>query len=161
MIKKIIFFLIIIPIIGYSQNFKLITPDVQGLKEELVLNNSKEIMYTYLLQEYKKIGQKKKIKKYEYNQSEICAFEQEFYGGITYTIDQCPEESGINYSITFPKTDRKKLMEWVEIMDSNDLSEVENSWNTNKYRPSDEGVGCYYSIKETDINSIVEVWCGC
>lgn len=161
MFKKFLIILIVLPALGFSQTFTLKSPDVYALKKELDRDNSKEIIYTYLFQEYKKIGKKKNIKKYEYNQDEICAFEQEFYGGITYTIDQCPEEGGMNYNIKFPKTDRKTLIDWVELMDNNDLSDVENSWNKNNYRPTDEGVGCYYTIKETETNSIVEVWCGC
>ncbi|MDT0552046.1 hypothetical protein [Urechidicola vernalis] len=161
--SRFLIVLVIFPIIGFSQSFELKKPNISKLKDALEQNNSTEIIYAYLLQEYENIGEKKNVKMFEYNKNQICAFEKEFLGGISYTIDECAEEGGITYNITFPRIDKKELMNWVEIMDSNDLSEIENSWNSDGtiYRPNDEGVGCYYTIKETETKSTVEVWCGC
>ena len=163
MLKNILLILFLVPVFGFGQSFNLKTPNVPALKKQLELDSSKEIIFLYLEEEYIKLGNKNNIKKYEYNQKEICAFEQKFNFDINYTIDQCAEEGGMNYSISFPKVNRTSLMNWIQIMDKNNLSEVENSWNTAKtiYRPSDEGVGCYYTIKETETNSVVEIWCGC
>ncbi|OIQ40594.1 MAG: hypothetical protein BM563_02650 [Bacteroidetes bacterium MedPE-SWsnd-G1] len=163
MLKRIVIIFLLFPILGFSQSFELKKPNISKLKGVLEQNNSTEIIYAYLLQEYDYNGEKKNVKMFEYNKNQICAFEQEFSGGISYNIDECVEEGGITYNITFPRIDKNELMNWVEIMDSNDLSEIENSWNSDGtiYRPSDEGVGCYYTIKETETKSAVEVWCGC
>lgn len=163
MTTRVLLTLLIFPIVGFSQAFELKKTNIVELRKDMEQNNSTEIIYSYLLQEYKKVGEKKNIKMFDSNKTKICAFEQEFLGGITYSINECSEEGGMTFKITFPTVGKKTVMNWIEIMDSNDLSEIDNSWNENGtiYRPTDEGVGCYYTIINDDKSTVVEIWCGC
>ena len=161
-LKFIILF--ILPILGFGQDFALNEPKVAELKAELKKNNySEDVVYVYLQRNYKQSSDKSNVKKYEYPDYSICAFEQNFENGITYSVEQCREAGGISTTLILPKTKKSSVIKWVEQIFQSSPMDIEHIWNKEKtkYGPTDNGVGCYYEIKETENNTKIDMYCGC
>ena len=58
---------------------------------------------------------------------------------------------GITTKLTLPKTDKKSLIQWVELIFKSSPMDIEHGWNSEKtkFGPTDDGAGCYFKIKET------------
>lgn len=162
--KFILIILLAIPALSFSQAFKLIAPDARNLNEELKrLDYSGDIIYLYLIHNYDSVSGKSKVVRYDYPDYSICAFDQEFSGGIHYSMEQCMEAGGVTVSLTLPKSDRKSVIKWIELIFESAPLDIEHGWNKEKtkFQPLDNGVGCYFEIKETKNNTIIENYCGC
>ncbi|MAN58345.1 MAG: hypothetical protein CMC08_00740 [Flavobacteriaceae bacterium] len=152
------------PILIFGQNFKIEKPNVDELKAEMKRTNfADDVIYVFMNRNYDSIAKKREIINYDYPDYSICSFNQDFENGINYSIEQCKEAGGISISLVLPKTDRKSLTEWIELIFQSSPMDIEHSWNSDKskFEPTDKGVGCYYEIKETESNTIVENYCGC
>ena len=152
------------PILIFSQDFKIAKPNVDELKLEMKRTRyTKDVVYLYLNRNYDSIAKKREVIHYDYPDYSICSFNQDFENGINYSVEQCKEAGGISISIVLPKTDRQSLIQWIELIFQSSPMDIEHSWNSDKskFRPTDDGVGCYYEIKETDANTLVKNYCGC
>tara|TARA_R110000751_G_scaffold94893_1_gene185294 strand:+ start:15522 stop:16016 length:495 start_codon:yes stop_codon:yes gene_type:complete len=152
------------PIIIFSQNFKIAKPNATELNAEMKRTNfAEDVIYMYLNRNYDSIAKKREVIYYNYPDYSICSFNQNFENGINYSIEQCKEAGGISISLVLPKTDRESLNQWIELIFKSSPMDIEHSWNSDKskFEPTDKGVGCYYEIKETESNTIVENYCGC
>ena len=120
-----------------------------------------EFGYIYLNTNYNSISDKDSVIYITDYDSIYCSFVQKFEYGIIYRVKQlnCTEPKGKKVWIEFPKTDKKYLINFIEQLES--LNFNWNKWNSDytKYQP--KGVGCYYSIKQTNSKSIIYFFCGC
>ena len=126
-------------------------------------NFAQDVIYMYLIRNYDSIAKKREIIYYDYSDYNICSFNQDFENEINYSIEQCREAGGTSISLVLPKTDRQSLTEWIELIFQSSPMDIEHSWNSYKtiFRPTDQGVGCYFEIKETESNTLLENYCGC
>ena len=162
--RLLIFGLLISPIFSIAQNFELIKPNVEELNVELKKTNfTQDVTYLYLNRNYKAESEKLDIKKYDYPDYNICAFKQKFEHGIVYSEEQCREAGGITTKLTLPKTDKKSIVQWVELIFKSSPMDIEHGWNSEKtkFGPTDDGAGCYFEIKETENNTEIDMYCGC
>lgn len=162
--RFILIFLIAFPILSFSQAFRLLEPNTQKLNEELrKLNYSEDVIYLYLIHNYDSISRKLNVFRYDFPDYSVCAFDQEFANGIHYSIEQCKEAGGVAVSLVLPKADRKSVIKWVELIFESAPIDIEHGWNEDmtKFQPLDNGVGCYFEIKETANKTIIENYCGC
>ena len=162
--RLLIFGLLISPLFSIAQKFELIKPNVEELNAELKKTNfTQDVTYLYLNRNYKAESEKMDIKKYDYPDYNICAFTQKFEHGIVYSEEQCREAGGITTKLTLPKTDKKSIIQWVELIFKSSPMDIEHGWNSekNKFEPTDNGAGCYFEIKETENNTEIEMYCGC
>ena len=156
--------LFLIPILTFSQNFKIAEPNVDELKAEIKRTNySEDVIYIFLTRNYDSIANKRERIYYDYPDYSICSFNQDFENGINYSIEQCREAGGVSISLVLPKTGRQSLVKWIEGIFKSSPMDIEHGWNSDKskYGPTDNGAGCYFEIKETDKNTIIENYCGC
>ncbi len=156
--------LLLLPILIFSQNFKIAEPNVAELKAEMQRTKyAEDVIYLYLNQNFDSIAKKREVIYYNYPEYSICSFNQGFENGINYSIEQCKEAGGISVSLTLPKTDRQSLIKWIEGIFKSSPMDIEHGWNSDKskFGPTDDGAGCYFEIKETDKNTMVENYCGC
>ena len=161
---KIIILFLTLPILNFGQDFQLKEPNVAELKAELNKNNNADdVVYVYLQRNYNQSSKKRNVKKYEYPDYSICAFEQSFENGITYSVEQCREAGGISTTLILPKSKKSNVIKWVEQIFKSSPMDIEHGWNKEKtkYGPTDNGVGCYYKIKETENNTKIDMYCGC
>lgn len=153
------------PILIFGQNFKIKKPNIDELKAELQHNNfSDDAIYMFLKKQYDSIAEKKNVSHRRiFEETEICSFEQDFENGISYSMYNCSESGGMSISLMLPKTDRNSIIQWVELIYKSSPMDIEHGWNSEKtkFEPTYKGVGCYYEIKETESNTIVENYCGC
>tara|TARA_B100001063_G_C16548674_1_gene444954 strand:+ start:50 stop:547 length:498 start_codon:yes stop_codon:yes gene_type:complete len=155
---------LILPIFGSAQDFELKKPNVEELNAELKKTNyTQDVTYLYLNRNYKSESEKLEVKKYDYPDYSICAFKQKFENGIVYSEEQCREAGGITTKLTLPKTDKKSLIQWVELIFKSSPMDIEHGWNSEKtkFGPTDDGAGCYFKIKETENNTEIDMYCGC
>ena len=162
--RFVIILFLILPIFGVAQNFELKKPNVTELNTELKKTNyTQDVTYLYLNRNYKAESEKLEIKKYNYPDYSICAFIQKFENRIVYSEEQCREAGGITTKLTLPKTDKKSLIQWVELIFKSSQMDIEHGWNSDKtkFGPIDNGAGCYFEIIETKNNTEIEMYCGC
>ncbi|MGO3706907.1 MAG: hypothetical protein ACTJGD_03070 [Mesonia hippocampi] len=155
---------LILPIFGSAQDFELKKPNVEELNAELKKNNySQDVIYLYLNRNYKAKSEKLEVKKYSYFDYNICAFKQKFESGIVYSEEQCREAGGITTKLILPKTEKRSLIQWVELIFKSSPMNIEHGWNSDKtkFGPTDDGAGCYFEIKQTEKNTEIEMYCGC
>ena len=155
---------LIIPLLCIAQNFELNKPNVEELNAELKKTNySQDVTYLYLNRNYKTESEKLEVKKNEYPDYSICAFKQKFEHGIVYSEEQCREAGGITTKLTLPKTDKESIIQWVELIFKSSPMDIEHGWNPEKtkFEPTDNGVGCYFEIKENKKNTEIDMYCGC
>ncbi|GAA0744666.1 hypothetical protein GCM10009431_19020 [Gaetbulibacter jejuensis] len=162
--RYVIILLLIFPIFGIAQTFKLKKPNVTELNAELKKTNyTQDVTYLYLNRNYKAESEKLEVKKYNYPDFSICAFKQKFEHGIVYSEEQCREAEGITTKLILPKTEKQSLIQWVELIFKSSPMDIEHGWNLDKtkFGPTDNGAGCYFEIKETEKNTQIEMYCGC
>lgn len=155
---------LILPIFCNAQDFELKKPNVEELNAELKKNNySQDVIYLYLNRNYKAKSEKLEVKKYSYSDYNICAFKQKFESGIVYSEEQCREAGGIITKLILPKTEKRSLIQWVELIFKSSPMNIEHGWNSDKtkFGPTDDGAGCYFEIKQTEKNTEIEMYCGC
>jgi hypothetical protein len=155
---------LIIPFFGITQNFELKKPNVTELSEGLKnIKYSQDVTYLYLQRNYKVISEKLEVIKYDYSDNHICSFKQKFEHGIVYSEEQCREASGITTNLTLPKTNKESLTQWIELIFKSSPMDIEHGWNSEKtkFGPTDDGVGCYFEINETENSTEIDMYCGC
>ncbi len=154
----------IFPFFGLAQNFELKKPKVKELNSELKKTNySQNVTYLYLNRNYKTESQKFEVKKYDYPDYSVCSFKQKFENGIVYSEEQCREAGGITSKLILPKTAKGSLIQWVELIFESSPMDIKHGWNSDKtkFGPMDNGVGCYFEIKEIGKNTEIHMYCGC
>jgi hypothetical protein len=147
-----------------QQSFKLKQPNVKNLRLAVEKNEavSTKLLQLYLDNNYKTTSKKLNIKLDPDFDNKECGYTKKYEFGIVFTTFSCGEASPVIKSIKFPKTNLSELKKWVENIYKVDLTDVPNKWKDKyKYIPKDDGVGCYYTIKQTKTNSTIEIWCGC
>ncbi|WBU87978.1 hypothetical protein [Cellulophaga omnivescoria] len=162
--RFVLILFLIIPLFGIGQNFELKKPNVAELNAELKKKNySQDVTYLYLNRNYKTESKKLDVTKYDYPDYSICAFTQKFEHGIVYSEEQCREAGGITTKLTLPKTDKKSIIQWVELIFKSSSMDLEHGWNSEKtkFGPTDDGAGCYFEVRETENNTEIEMYCGC
>lgn len=167
-LKISILFIFFISINSFCQNkFVLTQPNVKALtsfaeKKEI----DTDIILLYLENNYASNSEKYNIEKDPDFNNQECGFTKKFKYSIIFTTNKCGEASPILQKITFPKIATKALKNWVQQIYKSGLSEgvtSDNIWyeNSLEFGPKEKEAGCYYKIKQTTTNSIIEVWCGC
>jgi|SRR5690606_9111755 len=162
--KLSVLLILIFPILTFGQSFKLPEPNVKELKDKMVKSDyTKEVVYLYLIQNFDTISKKREIINYDYPDYSICSFNQNFENDINYSLEKCKEAGGLSVLLMLPKTDRQSLIKWIELIYKSAPMDIEHTWNSSKtkFGPTDEGVGCYFEIKETERNTLIENYCGC
>ncbi|MCH4552708.1 hypothetical protein [Aestuariibaculum lutulentum] len=160
-------FLAVLMLIGvstYSQNFDLPEPNKKLLRTAYQDDKeSKDIIYHYLIQNYRPTSERTNVQKVDYGEFPICAFEQTFEYGIKFTTENCREAGGISMSLELPKISEKEVKVWIEKIYDADLTEIENEWyeNKNTYGPIGGGAGCHYELKYNINKWIIDIYCGC
>jgi len=154
-------------LIGFSsfgQSFKLKDPSIEQLRT-LYLNdkNENDIVYLYLIQNYKPTSKKQNIRRSNYNHTKVCSFDQNFENGIHYSTDACTESGGINIVLELPKISKENIKSWVEKIYKADPTEIKNEWykDQNTYGPIGGESGCYYKMSLEKEKWIIEIYCGC
>lgn len=163
--KKILILILIVPFFSFGQEFEFKYINTDQLRKEIHLSD-KEVdpIYIYLKNNYQSTSEKKNVQMYDYPDYSICSFQQEFNHLIKYSVKSCQEAGGITTIIEIPKNIKKsKLINWIEKIYDLNLTDVTNSWNSNKtvYGPGDGEAGCYYEIKESQNTYLIENYCGC
>ena len=147
-----------------QESFVLKTPNSEKLKQKFEKSNYQmNIIVSYLEANYKAVSGKVDVKNDEEMGGVECGFTMKFEFGITYTYHNCGEAAPMKEYIVFPKTELAKLKKWIEQIDKANPSNMESVWypSKNEYGPKDEEAGCYYKIKQTKTQSIVDIFCGC
>jgi len=150
-----------------QKKFILTPPNVKALTSIVEKNEvDTDIIFLYLESNYASNSKKYNIEKDPDFNNQECGFTKKFKSNIIFTTNKCGEASPILQKIIFPKTTTKMLKNWIQQIYKIGLSEgieSDNKWykNTIEFGPKDKEAGCYYKIKQTTTNSIVEVWCGC
>jgi len=150
-----------------QKKFVLAPPNVKALtsfteKDKIDI----DIILLYLENNYATNSKKYNIEKDADFNNQECGFTKKFKYNIIFTTSKCGEASPILQKINFPKTTTKTLKNWVHQIYKFGLPEgvaPNNKWYENglEFGPKNKEAGCYYKIKQTSSNSIVEVWCGC
>jgi hypothetical protein len=164
--KNIVLLLMLLPFtnIILGQNFDLFVPNTLKLKKQISKGENTKVIKTYLKNNYNEISKKYDLKYFEWENSKICSYKQNFENGIKYSIFQCKESGGVTIELEFPKIERKKLMKWIEKIYEVDKMETEqNIWkeNNSKFEPKEVVPGCYYKIEEIENTTFVNLFCGC
>ncbi|MDC8006145.1 SH3 domain-containing protein [Aureisphaera galaxeae] len=145
--------------------FTLDDPDIEKLKKQIAISDQNtEVIYNYLINNYKPLGEKSELEYYEWDNKMLCSFSQEFEPGIKYSIFECKEAGGTTVELKLPRINRKKLMKWVEqIYEVGKMDIDQNVWkeNNTKFEPKKTNPGCYFKIEEKGQATLVELYCGC
>mgnify|MGYP006436111327 FL=1 len=147
----------------FGQDFIPVEPNVMKLKEQISSGENTEVIFNYLINNYKMTSEKSDLVYYEWDKSKICAFTQEFENGIKYSVFECKEAGGISVDLELPKIKRTELMKWIEkIYEVEKLDIDQNVWkeNNSKFEPKEVNPGCYFEIKEMNNKTLVELYCG-
>ena len=163
--NTLIILLVFVSCYGYGQSFELILPNPIELKQELRSRQDYigDVIYLYLLQNYKPISDQVDKRNYDFPDYSICAFTQKFESNIIYTTEHCKEGGGTSSTLVLPKTNRKNLENWIEHIFKSGGMGIPHDWNDDrtKFKPVDSGAGCYYEIVEEGNQTKVESYCGC
>jgi hypothetical protein len=158
------FIFLIFTSLTFGQDFIPIEPNVIKLQEQISSGENTEVIYNYLINNYKMTSEKSDLEYYEWDKSEICAFTQEFENGIKYSVFECKEAGGISVDLELPKIKRTELMKWIEKIYEVDKMEIDqNVWkeDNSKFEPKEVNPGCYFEIKEKNSTTLVKLYCGC
>jgi len=159
-----ILFLLLFTTVGLTQeltlpkvNFKLIQKEYENS------GYSEELIYLYLSNTFDSLDIKRDTVFYNYPDYSICSFSQDFEYGIRYNIEQCKEAGGVSVVVVLPQSEQSSIIDLIETLYKVDRTEIENEWNKekSKYRPRDEGVGCYYEIIDQENSTVIKNYCGC
>ena len=164
--KNLVFILVfsLISSFVFGQGFKLTEPNISKLKKQILTSENNEVIFNYLINNYKEVSEKSDVEYYEWNKSKLCAFTQEFENGIKYSVFECKEAGGITIELELPKIKRTELMKWIENIYEVDKMDIDkNVWkeDNSKFEPIEVNPGCYYKIKEREKTTIVDLYCGC
>lgn len=143
--------------VSFGQHFKPHLPDTDHLKAlEKATTVTESLSYLYLCAYYTAISGKKALQYYAWEPDAICAFQQSFENGITYTVRNCLEEGGGNEQLTFPLMDISTVRSFIERL-------FYDEWNTwvSEFAYEPKEAGCYYTIKQTENQTIIDIYCGC
>ena len=155
---------LLVPILTFSQYFKIAEPYVDEFKAEIKrANYSQDIIDLSLTRNYDSISKKQKRIYYDYPDYSTCSFYQDFKNGINYSIEQQREAGVASISLVIPKTDRLNLINWIEGIFKSSPMDIEHNQNSDKskYGLIDNGADCHFEIKETDKNTIMKNYCRC
>lgn len=157
--KPLTAFLILCSLIqvSFGQHFKPHLPDTNRLKAlEKEQAYTASLGYLYLSEYYQANSERDSIHYYEWGTDAICAFQQSFENGITYKIWDCQEEGGGNEQLIFPLMDSSTVQTFIELL-------FYDEWNTwvSEFAYEPEGAGCYYTIQQTEDQTIIDIYCGC
>lgn len=161
-----VFSLFSICVVGQDK-FELKAPNLKHLKEINAKNEMGiDVIHLYFENNYSNGSKKYAIQKDPDFDNTECGFTQKYQFGIEFVTNNCGEASPLTQTITLPKMNLKSLKKWVEqIYTASLIEDMEpvNKWHKskNEFTPGDEEAGCYYTIKQTTTNSVIEVWCGC
>ena len=148
----------------FGQDFKLTEPNISKLKKQILTSQNNEVIFNYLINNYKEVSKKSDLEYYEWNKSILCAFTQEFENGIKYSVFECKEAGGITIELELPKIKRTELMKWIENIYEVDKMDIDqNVWkeDNSKFEPKEVNPGCYYKIEEKEKTTLIELYCGC
>ena len=147
-----------------QESFILKTPNIQKLKQGFKKSEYQmNVILSYLEKNYTSVSKKLDILKDDEMGGVECGFTKKFEFGIEYTYHNCGEAAPVKEKIVFPKTKLATLKKWIEQIDKSNPTEIESIWykGKNEYGPKNEEAGCYYKIKQTKTQSIIEITCGC
>lgn len=137
--------------------FELVIPDTVALyktwKEQNYANSRG---YLYLKENYKLAGPMDSVQYYGDSEEAICHFVQIFQYGISYSKSECSEEGGAQEKIILPRIDDALIHEFVNTL----FFDPWNTWTTDLTYEAD-GAGCYYTIKQSEEHTIIDIYCGC
>lgn len=135
----------------------------KALKERFEKSNYQlNIILTYLKENFKTVSEKYDIQKAKELDNAECGFSINFERNLTYTINECEEGKGVRERIVFPPAHIDNLKKWVEQINAAYPTDIKNVWNNENYEyaPKDREAGCYYTITQSKVDSIIEIWCG-
>ncbi|WP_282089645.1 hypothetical protein [Aquimarina algiphila] len=162
--RLVTIFTLIFPIFVIAQTFELKKPNVAELNEQLKTSNySKNVVYLYLIHNYKPSSEKFDLIKRNFDSDNFCAFKQKFEYRISYSEAKCKEAGGETTKLILPKTNRESAIQWIELIFKSSPMDIDHGWNgeKTKYGPTDGGAGCYYEITDTEFNTKIGMYCGC
>ncbi len=148
--------------VAHCQNFNLVPPNKAALKK--AVENDKEgndIVYHYLILNYKPTSDKENVQTFDYDDSMICAFNQSFDNKILFSTSSCSESGGAQVTLQLPKINKTEVKKWIELMYDASLTNMPNQWNKDTYGPTDQEAGCYYTLIDKDDFWKIEIYCGC
>ena len=149
---------------SFGQNFELKMPDKDQIVQARNANApSYDIIYIYLIQNYKKASEKTHVKTYEFDDSQICSFDQTFEYDIQYSTRFCDEEGGASTTLEIPLIKEEKIKLWIENIYEAEVGDFPNEWyeGKNVYGPVGGEAGCYYELKSKNNRWIIDIYCGC
>ncbi len=165
--KKILFLLLILSLSIPAQEISVLKEvDSKRLKADFVKSNYQmNIILTHLKNNYKVTADKYDIIQDEEMGNTECGFTVDFEKNIKYTFNNCGEASPVRERIVFPPAKIVNLRKWVEQIYAAYPMDIKNIWypdkyGVRKYGPEKKEAGCYYTISQSKVDSIIEVWCG-
>ncbi|WP_299190151.1 hypothetical protein [uncultured Aquimarina sp.] len=159
--RLITIFILIFPIFASAQTFELKKPNVSELNEQLKATNySKNVVYLYLIRNYKPTSEKFELIKRDFKATDFCAFKQRFEKGIIFSVAKC-KDSAETTKLILPKTNQESITEWIELIFKSSPMDTEHNWNGDKtkYGPTDGKSGCYYEITNTGFDTKIDIYC--
>jgi len=162
-LKNILFLLLMVNI-ACSQDFELVDPNISELRDAFQNDEARnDIVYQYLIKNYKTVSEKTNIQKLDYDNTQVCAFEQSFEYNIKFSLENCQEAGGINMTLELPKIEEQKIKSWIEKIYGADLTDIPNEWydGKNTYGPVGGEAGCYYELKAANNKWVITIYCGC
>ncbi len=125
--------------------------------------DTKDLLYHYLTSNYDSINPKKNVQKLNYSPYILCAFDQEFTHGLSFSTESCGEASGINIRVLFPPVSKKEITKWIERFEKSRNTNFIYKWNQDKtkYYPSGEEAGCFYDLEKVNQQWKLTIYCGC
>ncbi len=131
--------------------------DSEGNENRTVKNP----VYTYLIDNYKAISEKEILPP---NGGGDCGFTQTFDNGIIYTKRNCGDASlATGEVLTISNPNRESVLLWVESVNKIFGDYGQNHWNFDltEYRPTDNILGGFFTIKRDTDYTTVLVMSGC
>ena len=120
--------------------------------------------FIYLTDNFKSTSEKYDFKYYDWDNSKLCAFTQEFDNEIKYSVSECKEGAGLSVILDLPKINRNELMKWVEgIYEVAKWTNDKYVWkkDNSKFEPEEIICGCYFKIEEKEKTTLIDLYCGC
>lgn len=144
-------------IIAIEDSFNYLNPDTTKILSEQRNNYMSSVSLIYLDYYFERIGLKDSVVVSEWDSTETCAFNQEFYNDVLFRQNYCEEGGGFT-EIYLPRTSIDSIHNLVEML----YFEKEYVWHSEtQYQPAQIESGCYTLITQTEKNSIIKHSCGC
>lgn len=159
-ISSVIFLLFFQTVTLSGQEFilkKVDMPSLIKIAESDSLHSS--LIYHYINSNYGPPQEIDSVKIEPDSSYSLCAYYQTFKYEISYSVDFCGEKPTVTETVSLPKTDLKKIQEFVETIEFTEG----NIWVKPTYYgpPEDEWNGCETFIIQTKTRSIIKTNCGC